>query len=70
MYDFGGELHDFYLEEGGEYWLEYQLVLVRAALRTGNEDYAKEVYRRLLEEYRDDEAALKKIYRLAAGKEL
>ena len=29
VYEFGGELYDFYLEEGAEQWLEYQLVLVR-----------------------------------------
>jgi tetratricopeptide (TPR) repeat protein len=68
VYKFGGELHDFYLEKGGEYWLEYQLVLVRAALKTGNEDYAKEVYRRLLDEYRNDGAAMKKILHVAGGR--
>jgi tetratricopeptide (TPR) repeat protein len=68
VYEFGGELYDFYLEKGAEQWLEYQLVLVRAALKTDNEDYAKDVYRRLLEEYRGDEAAMKKIYKVAVGK--
>jgi tetratricopeptide (TPR) repeat protein len=68
VYEFGGELYDFYLEKGGEHWLEYQLVLIRAALKKDNEDYAKEVYRRLLEEYRGDKAAMDKIYKVAVGK--
>ncbi len=68
VYEFGGELYDFYLEKGGDQWLEYQLVLVQAALKSDNEDYAKDLYRRLLEEYRGDEAAMKKISRIATGK--
>lgn len=68
VYEFGGELYDFMKEKGGEHWLEYRLTLVRAALASDNEEYAKEVYRRLLDEYRDDQPALKKIHALAFGK--
>ena len=68
VYKFGGELNDFYKEKGGEHWLDYQLVLVRAALESENEEYAREVYQRLLEEHRGDEAAMKKIYRIVGGK--
>lgn len=68
VYEFGGELNDLFREKGGEYWLEYQLVLIRAALKTDNEEYAQEVLRRLLEDYREDETAMKKIYRVAGRK--
>jgi tetratricopeptide (TPR) repeat protein len=65
VYEFGGELYDFYLEKGGDYWLDYQLVLVQAALKTDNEEYAKEVYRRLLVNYRNQPAAMQKIKKIA-----
>lgn len=68
VYRFGGEIRDFMREQGGDRWLRYQLVLVVAALATGNEEYAKDLYSQLLEEHRNDEDALRKVRALARGR--
>ena len=64
VYKFGGELRDFMRRDVSN-WLQYQLVLVKAALASGDKDYAVALYRELLDHYRDDEESLRHVRRLA-----
>ena len=61
-----GELDDVAREQGDPVWLEYRLACLRAALagggRRGDEqDYVRELYGELCEDYRDDPAAMARV---------
>jgi hypothetical protein len=65
---FGGDLIDLVKPPGSHDWLRYQLINARAALGRDPEDedeYARDVLRELVRLYKDDPAALKKIYSVA-----
>ncbi len=68
VYEFGGDLLDVARAHGGESWLSYQLACLRAALaEVGDpaaDDYIREIYSELLEEYADEETSLARIREL------
>jgi hypothetical protein len=68
LYEFGGDLLDVARAMGGETWLGYQVACLRAALSdtpdTGDDDYIREIYSELLEDYAEDPAALERIRQL------
>lgn len=67
--EFGDDLETVAREQGGEAWLGYQLCGLRARIEgccdsEDEADHIREQYSELLEEHRDDEAALDKVREL------
>jgi hypothetical protein len=72
---FHAELRELAREHGGQAWLRYRLSCLRAALagfrpndedEEGDDDYVRELYCELLEEYRGDADALARVRELGA----
>lgn len=74
LFEFGNEVYDMAKRAGGDIWLRYQIACLRAALDQGahdavadeDDDYVRELYSELLEEYRDDPAAMRRILHIGA----
>lgn len=71
LFEFGGDVHDRAERCGGELWLRYQLACLRAALDAGDQadehdDFVRELYSELLEEYQADPEAMRRILRIGA----
>jgi hypothetical protein len=62
LYEFGGDLYDVARDLGGAIWLGYQLACLRAGLaEPPDDDYVREMYSELLEEYAGEPAALARV---------
>lgn len=65
LVEFGGDLYEVAQSLGEPTWLRYRLACLRAALAdygdTADDDYIREIYSELLEDYADDEAAMARI---------
>lgn len=62
LFEFGGDLYDVARGLGGPCWLGYQLACLRAGLaEPPDDDYVREMYSELLEDYAEDRDALARI---------
>ncbi len=62
LVELGAELEPVAAELGGEIWLEFRLLGLRAGLEgAADDDWVREAYGELLEEYRDDPVRLARI---------
>jgi hypothetical protein len=70
LYEFGGDLYDVARSIGEPTWLRYRLACLQAALSdyqdSTDDDYIREIYSELLEEYAGDAAAMTQIRPLGA----
>lgn len=65
VFHFGGEIADYMEQSGPERLLEYELILVRAALADNDQEEAARVLGMLLEKYRNDPDRLRRVRGLA-----
>ena len=65
LYEFGGDLYDVARSQGEPTWLRYRLACLKAALAdyqdSSDDDYIREIYSELLEEYASHEPAMAQI---------
>lgn len=71
LFEFGSEVYDIAKRAGGDVWLRYQLACLRAALDQGeapdeDDDFVRELYSELLEEYRQEPEAMRRILHIGA----
>lgn len=71
LFEFGNDVYDMAKRAGGDVWLRYQIACLRAALDQDavadeEDDYVRELYSELLEEYRNDPTAMRRILQIGA----
>ncbi len=71
LFEFGENIYDLAKNAGGDVWLRYQLACLRAALdhdeaADAEDDFVRELYSELLEDYREDPEAMRRILHIGA----